>query len=143
MLPLALASTRHLRTPAGDDKAGGGGITPRGEPRQHRADAEAPILCRNCRHPVTHPQERIAMAGSHRHSFANPAGLVFEIGCFRQAPGCRQAGPASPEFTWFPGYHWRIALCRGCQVQLGWRFESPVDGGFSGLILARLVSAGS
>jgi len=141
MLPLASRPIRHLRIPAGNGKEGGGGIAPRGEPQQHPADAEAAIICRSCRHPVTHPQERIAMAGSHRHTFANPAGLVFEIGCFRQAPGCRHAGPASHEFSWFPGYHWRIALCRGCQVQLGWRFESPVDRGFSGLILDRLVSA--
>jgi hypothetical protein len=139
MLPLASTSSRHLRAPAGDGKEGGGGIAPRGEHRRHPADAETAILCRNCRHPVTHPQERIAMAGNHRHSFVNPAGLVFEIGCFRQAPGCRHAGPASPEFSWFPGYHWRIALCRGCQVQLGWRFESSVGGRFSGLILTRLL----
>ena len=143
MLPLASASTRHLRTPAGGGKEGAGGIAPRAEPRRHPADPEAAILCRNCRHLVTHPRERVAMAGSHRHSFANPAGLVFEIGCFRQAPGCRHAGPASPEFSWFPGYLWRIALCRGCRMQLGWRFESPGELGFSGLILACLLSTGS
>jgi hypothetical protein len=141
MLRLVPASARHLRSPGNGGKGGGSAGAPRETPQTRPAEPEAAIVCRQCRHPVTRPQERIAMAGSHQHAFANPAGLVFEIGCFRQAPGCRHAGPACLDFSWFPGYRWRIALCRGCQVQLGWRFESPVQRGFSGLILERLVSA--
>lgn len=141
MRRLVPAPTRRLRAPADGGKGGSDGGAPRETPQTRPADPETAIVCGQCRHPVTRSQERIAVAGSHRHSFANPTGLVFEIGCFSQAPGCRHAGPASPEFSWFPGYRWRIALCGGCQVQLGWRFESPVHQGFSGLILERLLSA--
>jgi hypothetical protein len=137
------ATAPRLRTPADGGKSGGAGSAPRETPETRAAETEAPIVCRQCRHPVTRPQERVAMAGSHRHSFANPEGLVFEIGCFRQASGCRHAGSGSPEFTWFPGYRWRIALCSGCLVQLGWRFESPLQPDFSALILERLLSAES
>lgn len=133
------SAARQLRTPADNGKAGGS--APREAPETRTAESEAPIVCRQCRHPVTRPQDRMTMDGSHTHAFANPEGLVFEIGCFRQATGCRHAGPASPEFSWFPGYRWRIALCGGCLVQLGWRFESSLHQAFSGLILERLLSA--
>jgi hypothetical protein len=141
MLSSLPVPVRRLRSPGNGGKGKRRAGAPRETPQTRPVEPEAAIVCRQCRHPVTRPQERIAMAGSHRHSFANPTGLVFEIGCFRQASGCRLAGPASLEFSWFPGYRWRIALCGGCQVQLGWRFESPAQQSFSGLILERLLSA--
>lgn len=30
----------------------------------------------------------------------------------------------STEFSWFPGYAWQIALCKRCQIHIGWRFTS-------------------
>ncbi|MGD9212507.1 MAG: hypothetical protein PVI90_17120, partial [Desulfobacteraceae bacterium] len=49
---------------------------------------EAPlILCRNCRFPITRPTERIEVDSTHCHTFANPNGYLFEIGCFRRAQG--------------------------------------------------------
>ncbi|MGB5984318.1 MAG: cereblon family protein, partial [Desulfobacterales bacterium] len=87
--------------------------------------------------------ERSAQSGAHRHTFANPHGRVFEIGCFRDAPGCRVQGPALTEFSWFSGYAWRIALCGGCLSHLGWRFQGAPSGipgpGFFGLILNHLI----
>jgi hypothetical protein len=102
-------------------------------------ETEPYIVCRQCQHPVTRRQEAIAMEGSHTHTFANPHGVVFEIGCFREANGCRQIGPSTDEFTWFRGYEWRIAICHGCAVHLGWRFTSPGRAAFHALILDRLI----
>lgn len=101
------------------------------------------ILCANCRHEITTTAEKIEIAGGHRHTFANPHGIVFDIGCFRSAPGCRQTGFLIPEFSWFAGYQWQIALCGNCRVHLGWLFVSGRnDAFFHGLILDRLMHFG-
>jgi len=103
------------------------------------ADPEAVILCRRCGHLITRPRNRIIKDGNHRHTFANPSGLVFEIGCFSHAEGCGPSGEPSAEFTWFRGFQWRLALCRACFVHLGWQFTSlGGSAGFWGLILNRL-----
>jgi hypothetical protein len=104
-------------------------------------DEEVYLLCRDCLHPVTRPADRISVQGRHAHTFANPHGLVFEIGCFQSAPGCGAVGPASGEFTWFPGHRWRVGLCAACLVHLGWVFLPEAGVGFFGLILDRLVEA--
>jgi hypothetical protein len=95
------------------------------------------IVCRTCGSTVTSTRARVEVAGAHEHTKRNPAGFVFRIGCFRDAPGCAPWGDACAEHTWFAGYSWRIALCRGCGVHLGWAFEGPGDP-FHGLVLARI-----
>jgi hypothetical protein len=30
---------------------------------------------------ITSPAERIVVQGSHQHTFANPHGIIYEIGC--------------------------------------------------------------
>lgn len=96
------------------------------------------IFCRSCGLTVTSRDQKIGMQGSHRHTFFNPAGIVFELGCFRQAKGCFSAGEPTSEFTWFAGYVWSFALCRGCKSHLGWFFEKG-NASFYGLILANLI----
>lgn len=109
--------------------------------RQSEKD-DARLLCANCGCVITSPSQRISVDGSHHHTFTNPVGLVFEIGCFRDAPGCRQAGSATGDWTWFDGFIWRIAVCRQCQSHLGWSYQSNDSEGFFGLIVDRLVSPG-
>lgn len=96
------------------------------------------LVCATCGHPIARESHRMEMSGSHTHGFTNPHGLYFEIGCFSQAPGCRFDAHASDEFTWFPGYSWRIAVCGGCTTHMGWRFESRAHG-FVGLLLAAIT----
>lgn len=112
-------------------------------PEQKQADTETDkrrLLCAACAHPVTDPGHRIARNGAHQHEFTNPHGVVYRIGCFDAAPGCIQVGPASNQWTWFPGFAWRIALCGQCQNHLGWEYRSTGEG-FFGLILDRLTLA--
>jgi hypothetical protein len=105
-----------------------------------RTDSGAFLLCAGCRNPITPRQAAISVNGAHQHTFANPYGLVFTIGCFRQAPGCGAAGQATAEFSWFAGYSWQVAVCAACLAHLGWRFSA--DGSvFYGLILDRLVES--
>lgn len=96
------------------------------------------IYCKVCGRAVTSRQQKIAIHGSHAHTFFNPAGIVFELGCFSAAPGCYSAGEPSSEFTWFAGYVWSFALCRRCNSHLGWFFEKG-ESSFLGLILANLL----
>ena len=100
--------------------------------------AERYIVCRQCGQRLTRPSERISVSGSHSHTFANPSGLVFEIGCFRMARGCSFIGPPSLEFPWFAGYSWQIATCSTCQAHLGWLFIGQQSHQFFGFILDRL-----
>jgi hypothetical protein len=99
------------------------------------------VVCRQCRHVITSPAERKVIDGAHAHTFANPQGIVFEITCYRNAWGCGYVGSASPEFTWFVGYVWRIAVCANCHVHIGWRFSAPDGHFFHGLIADRLIAS--
>lgn len=96
------------------------------------------LACSTCRHPITSEDQRIEMNGSHRHAFANPHGIVYHIGCFRNAPGCYTDSEETTHFTWFSGYSWSLASCSRCGYHLGWRFSSDRDS-FYGLVVDRLV----
>jgi len=100
---------------------------------------EDAIVCRQCLHGITSTAERKIVDGAHAHTFANPEGIVFEIVCYRDAWGCAYVGPTSPQFTWFAGYVWRIAVCANCHVHLGWRFSTHEGHFFHGLIANRLT----
>ncbi len=97
------------------------------------------IRCAQCFQPITRIGDKLSMQGMHLHTFANPHGIVFEIGCFREAMGCRYTGPPTKEFTWFSGYAWKIALCKKCMLHLGWLFLATGKNSFYGLIIDRLV----
>lgn len=99
------------------------------------------LLCRQCLAMITTTSQRIAVDGTHQHTFANPHGVVFEIGCFKNAWGCGAVGSPTNEFTWFAGYFWQVTVCASCLTHLGWRFTSPDASGFYGLILDRLIES--
>jgi len=107
---------------------------------KEKTSEEEYILCRQCLQIITSPSERIIVQGSHAHTFSNPHGIVYNIGCFRSVRGCGYIGPAIDEFTWFRGFSWRISVCSMCLTHLGWLFESRGNESFNGLILDRLVS---
>ena len=100
------------------------------------------LLCRQCLAAVTTVSEKIDVNGFHRHSFTNPHGLFFDVGCFRNAPGCAYSSDSSYEFTWFNGFSWQVAVCRICMAHLGWLFTSS-GSRFNGLILDSLVVSDS
>ena len=103
----------------------------------------APVCCAACGAAITRGDERIEIAGGHWHQFVNPHGFVFRIGAFERADGCRLHGSPTTDWTWFDGFAWRFAACRGCGEHLGWGYEAA-DGDrspahFFGLILDRLI----
>jgi len=102
-------------------------------------DEEKKIRCRACRHLITTTDHVFSIDGGHRHTFANPAGIVFEIGCFSAADGCANRGAPTSEFSWFSGYSWRFSLCSRCRGHMGWFYAGEGKPGFYGLILAHLI----
>ncbi|WP_461209666.1 cereblon family protein [Desulfocurvus sp. DL9XJH121] len=110
-----------------------------GRTEEDAQDAGRRLLCRGCRAPITLETLRITVQGQHEHVLVNPAGYVYQVGCFSAAPGCSHEGAPSWEFTWFPGHTWQIAVCRACDALMGWRFRTPSGDGFHGLILTHLV----
>ena len=124
--------------PKGGDLTGRGEQAPQDEPQA--LEEEAPgILCRQCRHIITRPDEETTIQGSHQHTFANPNGIVFQIVCFQAAEGCGYAGPPTDEFSWFPGYLWRVAVCSRCLLHMGWLYLGADGRNFHGLILDHLI----
>ena len=93
--------------------------------------------CIRCGSPIAPVHAEREIDGSFTHSFTNPHGIMFSIGCFSEAPGCVAVGPSTAEFTWFPGYSWRICGCGVCGMHLGWEFFAE-ESGFFGLILDNL-----
>jgi hypothetical protein len=107
MIQVGTGNIHCLRVPS--DKPGEEGETTilEKEAEDQAPEEEEYILCRQCHQAITRPADRIAIQGSHRHTFANPHGIVFDIGCFRNVKGCGYAGAATDEFTWFASYSWQ------------------------------------
>lgn len=99
------------------------------------------IYCRHCSAPITNTAEKISVGLSHDHRFSNPAGIIYAIGCFRNAPGCSLHGPLTEEHSWFGGYRWQVAMCAECLEHLGWYYQGRSDRYFFGLIVSRLVES--
>lgn len=114
-------------------------ISIRSKDHPDSSDGGEIIRCRFCRSRITSTSQMIEVNGGHHHTFANPHGKVFSIGCFAAAPGSITHGPASTDCTWFAGYSWRFSLCYNCLVHIGWKYESHMSGSFFGLILANLL----
>jgi hypothetical protein len=116
---------------------------PKGSPAdEEREEASKAILCRKCETTISEHRHRFAADGeSDIRAFANPHGLLREVVTLRKAWSLELESWASAEFTWFPGYVWRVASCKSCGTLLGWRFESEGEKSpseFFGLLTASL-----
>ena len=96
------------------------------------------IVCRNCGNRITTPEHIISVNGEHTHTFTNPDGFAYDIGCFSDAEGCNVYGEPTLEHTWFNSFKWSFSVCSGCLVHLGWHYERGEER-FFGLILDLLA----
>ncbi len=108
------------------------------EDRDEPNDKERLILCAECSQAITGDSERIEVNGSHEHTFINPCGLIFQIGCFCRVFGTNISVEATEQWSWFKGYSWRIVCCARCGTHLGWAYMSRGGKRFFGMILSRL-----
>ena len=53
--------------------------------QDQQADAGRALLCARCSSPITTRDQHRTMHGMHEHTFANPHGIIYRIGCFRNA----------------------------------------------------------
>ena len=91
-----------------------------------------------CGASIAYPEDRIAVNGAVGHSFTNPAGFMYHIECYKSASGCSVTGEYETDFSWFPGFAWRYALCGSCNNHLGWHYVHSAGKNFFGLIRDRL-----
>lgn len=131
-----------FRTPS-ESKGGGNTKIVFMEKDQEENDIfeETSVLCSTCKHKITIRREMISVNGAHQHTFANPNGIIFDIGCYKTAPGCLNTGPFTDEFSWFKGYMWRVSICASCFTHLGWLFLSSGNDYFFGLITDRVIDS--
>ncbi len=122
-----------------DNNASSPNFSEQSKVSESEPDSEAFILCRQCNQAITTPDEQLSINGLHKHSFANPHGFIYEIGCFNSVRGCSHVGPRISEWTWFRGYSWQITVCNSCLINLGWVYESGSQHLFYGLILEHLI----
>lgn len=120
------------------DISGFDGKVQNGVSGKSKEEEERIYSCIRCGSTVTSVRSEMTVEGQFKHSFTNPHGYMFTIGCFSDAPGCIAAGPGSEEFTWFPGFSWRICVCTSCGMHLGWQFSRETSV-FFGLILNNLL----
>lgn len=105
---------------------------------QERPSTPRLFACARCLSAITSTGDRVEVSGAYEHTFLNPDGFVYRIGCFAHAARLLPVGPLSTYWSWFPGHSWQVELCAACGEHLGWLFRS--DGGsFHGLICTRLV----
>lgn len=102
------------------------------------SDEKRFLLCKTCNTVITSSEKRIDISGGHRHTFKNPAGIMYTIGCFSRARGCFTVGAPTDEFSWFPGFSWCFAMCAQCLSHMGWQYQSTGEN-FYGLILDNIV----
>ena len=136
MPPSSVVGVSFLDRTAGDSRAP---VTSAREDERPVIAGEAPLLCAACGAVVTDRRNAVSVAGAHQHTFVNPAGIIYRVRCFSDAPGCREAGELTGEFSWFAGYAWRYALCGSCAEHLGWVYRAEARGAFYGLIAEKLA----
>ncbi len=102
-------------------------------------DASSWIVCRQCRQRLTRSSHGRSIDVSHKHTFANPSGIVFEIACYYPVSGITLVGARSTEFSWFAGHSWQIGICSGCRTHLGWLFSGRDAQLFYALITDRIM----
>jgi len=150
--PLSETRTRWLRegpprpprgAPPGQGGGGAGDAEVAERATREPAETGPRLVCDACGWEITDLDAKMAVHGRHDHRCVNPHGRIFDIGCFARASGAEAVGAPSAFFSWFEGFTWRIARCRGCGVHLGWRFEGlgAARDAFWGLILTRLREA--
>lgn len=82
------------------------------------------FVCVNCENKICCKEDVFAMSRSGPQcSFVNPGGYIHDTLTVRTTCGLFQDSDWVDEFTWFPGYKWRIAHCTNCSHHIGWCYK--------------------
>lgn len=84
--------------------------------------------CSACKNVICHKKDVFPMSCSGpQNSFVNSHGYVHDTMTVRSTRGLIQEYEWSTEFSWFPGYAWRVACCENCGRHIGWCFKTKSD----------------
>ena len=106
--------------------------------KDETVDKKWQIVCVECSQGITVDFERIEVNGAHEHTFINPSGIIFQIGCFTRVFETKISGSATEQWCWFKDYSWRMVCCDRCGTHLGWVYMANGEIRFFGLIINRL-----
>jgi cereblon len=56
--------------------------------------------------------------------YVNSHGYVHDLITAKAINNVKFTGHAETEYSWFPGYSWKIMNCSNCNVHVGWKFQS-------------------
>jgi cereblon len=83
------------------------------------------FACANCKSVICSKEDVFPMSCTGpQNSFVNSNGYVHDTLTVRTANGLIQEQDWSEEYSWFPGYLWRIACCHYCSGHIGWCYKS-------------------
>jgi len=83
------------------------------------------LCCRRCGAEVAAQDDIFSMSQEGPQSaYVNPGGYVHETLTLYKTRRLYLVGETSTEYSWFPGYAWTIAQCKGCHCHMGWKFTS-------------------
>ncbi|XP_073954251.1 protein cereblon-like isoform X2 [Choristoneura fumiferana] len=87
-------------------------------------DRSAALCCGACGGELARRAHMFAMSSDGVHAnYTNHGGFMHDIVTVRSARNTSLGAP-SAEYSWFPGYCWRVAQCAGCTAHVGWRFDA-------------------
>ncbi|GAB0100490.1 Protein cereblon [Sergentomyia squamirostris] len=81
--------------------------------------------CAECNHKVAKFSDVFAMSKDGvQASYCNPGGYIHDTVTLYHVEEDALAVERrkSTEFSWFPGYAWKISICSQCRWHLGWQF---------------------
>ncbi|KAL8602511.1 hypothetical protein ACOMHN_065383 [Nucella lapillus] len=85
----------------------------------------AVLCCVACTQQVARKEDVFSMSREGPlGAYVNPQGHVHETLTVYKANNLSLLGRPSTEHSWFPGYAWTIAQCRGCASHMGWKFTA-------------------
>ncbi|XP_001603993.2 protein cereblon isoform X1 [Nasonia vitripennis] len=87
------------------------------------------LVCSNCEKHIGNQSDLFPMSKEGPQStFCNSGGFIHDTVTLYQAKNLTlNAEPPSAEYSWFPGYAWTIATCKGCGIHMGWQFTADKD----------------
>lgn len=82
------------------------------------------FVCTNCENKICRKEDVFAMSRSGPQcSFVNSGGYIHDTLTVKSTCGLFLEVGWVEEFSWFPGYKWRIAHCRNCSHHIGWCYK--------------------
>lgn len=80
--------------------------------------------CASCKNVICHKDDVFFMSQlGPQCSFVNESGFVYDTVTVRQAKGLIHQNNWCNEYSWFPGYAWRLAHCDNCSRHIGWSYK--------------------